>query len=73
MSPEETQLMVRLIRAYQTRSGATVIVIEHDMALVEALASSVTVLHQGRVLAQGSLSEIRADPAVAAVYAGGHK
>ncbi|MCB1344799.1 MAG: ATP-binding cassette domain-containing protein [Rhodobacter sp.] len=73
MSPAETQVMVRLIRAWQARTGACAIVIEHDMALVESLATEVAVLHQGRVLAQGALSEIRADPQVAAVYAGGHK
>jgi branched-chain amino acid transport system permease protein len=73
MSPTETQLMVRLIRAYRATTGACVIVIEHDMSLVEALASEVAVLHQGRVLAQGPLEGIRADPQVAAVYAGGHK
>lgn len=73
MSPAETQIMVRLIRSYQQRSGAAVLIIEHDMALVEALASEVAVLHQGRVLAQGTLAVIRADPQVTAVYAGGHK
>ena len=73
MSPAETQNMVRLIRDYQSRSGAGILVIEHDMSLVEALATEVAVLHQGRVLAQGPLADIRANPQVAAVYAGGHK
>lgn len=73
MSPEETALMVALIRDYQRRSGAFVLVIEHDMALVAALEARVLVLHQGRALAEGSLAEIRANPAVAAVYAGGEK
>ncbi|MCC5999403.1 MAG: ATP-binding cassette domain-containing protein [Pararhodobacter sp.] len=73
MSPEETVLMVALIRAYQARTGAFVLVIEHDMALVAALQARVLVLHQGCALAEGTLNAVRADPAVAAVYAGGAK
>ena len=73
MSPAETQVMVRLILEYQSRSQAAMLVIEHDMGLVEALESEVAVLHQGRVLARGSLDAIRADAQVAAVYAGGRK
>ena len=73
MSPAETQVMVRLILEYQSRSRAAMLVIEHDMGLVEALESEVAVLHQGRVLARGSLEAIRADARVAAVYAGGRK
>ena len=73
MSPTETAVMVDLIRSYQAATGASVLIIEHDMALVEALASDVIVLHQGQVLARGSLADMRADPKVAAVYQGGHK
>ena len=73
MSPAETQLMVRLIRTYQHRTAATVVVIEHDMHLVDALANEVAVLHQGQTLARGSLAQVRSDPRVFAVYAGGHK
>jgi branched-chain amino acid transport system permease protein len=43
------------------------------MAAVEALASRVHVLHQGRLLASGTLAQIQADPAVQRVYAGGRK
>lgn len=73
MSPAETQLMVRLVRKYQQETGAAIVVIEHDMHLVDALADEVAVLHQGRTLATGSLAQVRRDPQVAAVYAGGHK
>jgi ABC-type branched-subunit amino acid transport system ATPase component len=73
MSPEETALMVDLIRDYQATTGAFVLVIEHDMALVDSLNARVMVLHQGRVLAEGTLAEMRADRTVAAVYAGGRK
>jgi len=48
----------------------TVIVVEHDMAFVRSIARKVTVLHEGRVLAEGALAEVQADPRVAEVYLG---
>jgi len=43
------------------------------MSAVQALASLVHVMHQGRLLASGTLAEVQADAAVRKVYAGGHK
>ena len=48
----------------------TVVVVEHDIDFVRAIASEVTVLHQGRVLAQGSMQQVQADAEVVAVYLG---
>ncbi len=48
----------------------SVIVVEHDMDFVRAIARTVTVLHQGRVLAEGSMDEVQADPQVVEVYLG---
>ncbi len=48
--------------------GRTVIVVEHDMKFVRQVAETVTVLHMGRILAEGPLSEIENDPEVARVY-----
>ncbi|TQL01595.1 urea ABC transporter ATP-binding protein UrtD [Cellulomonas sp. SLBN-39] len=48
----------------------TVVVVEHDMEFLRAFASSVTVLHQGRVLAEGSVAQVQADPRVVEVYLG---
>lgn len=73
MSPEETALMVRLIQSYQAETGAFVLVIEHDMSLVEALKARVLVVHQGHALAEGTLEDIRSNADVTAVYAGGKK
>ncbi|GAA0401001.1 ABC transporter ATP-binding protein [Acrocarpospora corrugata] len=48
----------------------TVIVIEHDMEFLRRYASQVTVLHEGKVLIEGSVDEVRADPRVQEVYLG---
>ncbi|HYP46788.1 MAG TPA: urea ABC transporter ATP-binding protein UrtD, partial [Propionibacteriaceae bacterium] len=54
------------------RVGAdrTVIVVEHDMDFMRRWADSVTVLHQGRVLREGSVTEVQADARVQEVYLG---
>ena len=48
----------------------TVIVIEHDMEVLRRYASQVTVLHEGKVLVEGSVDQVRADPRVQEVYLG---
>ncbi len=48
----------------------SVIVIEHDMKFVESIAHRVTVLHQGKVLAEGDMDSIQANPKVKEVYLG---
>ncbi len=48
----------------------TVIVIEHDMDFLRRYASTVTVLHEGKLLIEGSVDEVRADPRVQEVYLG---
>jgi urea transport system ATP-binding protein len=50
--------------------GRAVIVIEHDMKFVESIAKKVTVLHQGRVLAEGRMETIQNNPKVRDVYLG---
>ncbi len=73
LSAEETAGVIELIRWAGRRLGAAIIVIEHDMSLVKELAETVFVLHNGTLLAQGSVAEIQANPAVQAVYVGGQK
>jgi urea transport system ATP-binding protein len=53
----------------------TVLLIEHDMHLVRQLARKVTVMHQGQLLAEGSLAEVVENELVKAVYLGkgGHR
>jgi urea transport system ATP-binding protein len=48
----------------------TVLVVEHDMDFVRSIARTVTVLHEGSVLAEGSMQEVQSDPRVVEVYLG---
>ena len=48
----------------------TVVVIEHDMAFLRRFARSVTVLHEGRILSEGSVDDVQGDPRVREVYLG---
>ena len=73
LSVEETARMTEAIAELTAEIGATGIIIEHDMQVVERLSDHVLVLHQGRLLASGTMDEVRNDPAVQAVYAGGSK
>lgn len=73
LSTDETALMTNLVREYQADTGGLVIVIEHDMSIVEAISDKVLVLHLGQVLAFDTFKEVRNNPEVQAVYAGGTK
>jgi branched-chain amino acid transport system permease protein len=73
LSPEETTAVIGIVRWAATRLGGAIIVIEHDMSLVKELAQIVYVLHNGTLLAKGSVTAIQADAAVQAVYVGGQK
>lgn len=48
----------------------SVVVVEHDMDFVRSIASDVTVLHQGSVLAEGTMDQVQANPEVVSVYLG---
>ncbi|WP_158808169.1 ABC transporter ATP-binding protein [Beijerinckia sp. L45] len=72
MSPDETRATGDLVRALNAE-GMTVLAVEHDMAFVRQVASRVTVLHFGRIFAQGDIDSIVADERVAEIYLGqGH-
>ena len=71
MSAEEKDETGRLLQRIGT--DRTVVVVEHDMDFMRSFANSVTVLHAGKVLAEGSVREVQADPRVQEVYLGpGH-
>ncbi|MDB5855364.1 MAG: Urea transporter, ATPase protein UrtD [Herminiimonas sp.] len=68
MSARERELTGELLmRICQNRS---VIVIEHDMDFVKQIAHKVTVMHQGKILAEGSMETVQNDPKVIDVYLG---
>lgn len=68
MSPEETLHTMELIR--RVSEGKTVVFIEHDMNVVFRIADRITVMHQGRVLADGSPEKIKGDEEVKKAYLG---
>jgi branched-chain amino acid transport system ATP-binding protein len=68
MSPEEARAMMDLI--LKLHEERTVIVVEHRMKLVMGISDRILVLHQGRLLAEGSPDEIRAHDEVRRVYLG---
>ncbi len=68
MSPAEREKTTQiLVRAAQTRA---VVVVEHDMEFVRRLNCKVTVLHEGAVLAEGSIDHVTQNPEVIDVYLG---
>jgi branched-chain amino acid transport system ATP-binding protein len=71
MSAAETSQTIRLIADLVRAEGLTVLFSEHDMDIVFGISQRVTVLHQGRVIADGSAAQVRADQQVIAVYLGG--
>ena len=68
MSPAETKDMVQLIDALPR--SLTVLIVEHDMDVVVALADRITVLHHGHVVSEGTPEQVRADPTVQEIYLG---
>ncbi|MGS4944535.1 urea ABC transporter ATP-binding protein UrtD [Meridianimarinicoccus sp. RP-17] len=68
MTDAETMRTAELLRGIAGKH--TVVVVEHDMDFVRALNCRVTVLHQGHVLAEGSLDHVSANPQVIEVYLG---
>jgi branched-chain amino acid transport system ATP-binding protein len=70
MRPTEREQMVALLREINRRDGMTVLLIEHVMRAVMALAAKVIVLHHGEIIAQGSAGQVVRDPAVLECYLG---
>jgi urea transport system ATP-binding protein len=68
MTPQETERTAELLLSLA--GTHSVIVVEHDMDFVRSIARHVTVLHEGRVLAEGDMDGVQNDPRVIDVYLG---
>ena len=70
MSPAETHKTTALVAELNRATGITILFSEHDMDVVWGISHRVTVLHQGRVIAEGTVEEVQANPEVMSVYLG---
>jgi urea transport system ATP-binding protein len=68
MTAQETERTAELLTSLA--GSHSVVVVEHDMEFVRSIASTVTVLHEGSVLAEGSMAEVQSNPRVIEVYLG---
>jgi len=68
MSPAETVLITELIASLDR--SLTLVIVEHDMDVVFRLAERITVLHEGRIIAEGTPAQVRGDTLVNEVYLG---
>jgi urea transport system ATP-binding protein len=68
MTPQETERTAELLLSLSAEHS--LIVVEHDMDFVRSIARRVTVLHEGRVLAEGDMDQVQNDPRVIEVYLG---
>lgn len=71
LAPTETRQIIELIK--KIAQNLTIILVEHKMKVIMEVSDKITVLHYGRLLAQGSPDEIRANQEVRRVYLGGVK
>jgi len=70
MSATETRETIKLIERVTRERGLTLLFTEHDMEVVFSIAQRISVLHQGRLIAEGAPAEVRNDPEVRRVYLG---
>ena len=68
MTHQETEQTAELLSSLAGKHS--VVVVEHEMDFIRSIASRVTVLHEGRVLAEGSMEDVQNDPRVVEVYLG---
>ena len=70
MNPVETHEITELIGKLRTEGGYTILVIEHDMHVVEGISDRVVALDHGVKIAEGSFDEVATNPRVVEAYLG---
>ena len=70
MTQQEAERTAELLVTLTDDYGHSVVVVEHDMEFVRSIARDVTVLHEGSVIAEGTMDEIQNDPRVVEIYLG---
>jgi branched-chain amino acid transport system ATP-binding protein len=70
MAAEQVPEMMNLISQIKNTGDKTIILVEHNMSVVMNISNRITVMHQGRVLAEGTPAEIAANPEVQSAYLG---
>lgn len=73
MSAIETRAAIRLLERIVAERKLTLLFTEHDMDVVFSIAQKIAVLHQGRLIAEGTPAEVRSDSEVRRVYLGGRQ
>ncbi|MEA2614541.1 MAG: hypothetical protein QOE72_324 [Chloroflexota bacterium] len=71
MAQRETEALARLLRTVRAQTGCSMLVIEHDMALLSSLCDRLVALELGAVIAEGTPAAVLHDPRVVASYLGG--
>jgi len=71
MAAEQVPDLINLIQEIQQSGEKTVLLVEHNMNVVMSISDTITVMHQGKVLAEGTPAEITADTEVQTAYLGG--
>jgi branched-chain amino acid transport system ATP-binding protein len=70
MNPQESEELRKLMETLRTERGISVLLIEHDMKVVMNVSDRITVLDHGEKIAEGSPTEVRANPRVVEAYLG---
>lgn len=73
MNNREVESLGRHLKSLQRKTGAALLLIEHSMPLVMSISDVITVMHNGRFLAEGTPADIENHPEVVAAYLGGGK
>jgi len=71
MASEQVPELISIIHEVRQREGKTIVLVEHNMNVVMGVSDRITVMNYGKVIAEGTPSEIAADATVQSVYLGG--